>query len=119
MNLLGTDYNGCLEMRSFSFTSSAFTFLLEYLARRDCRGAELTSETDLGAPPPLSYVAGYVSGTFISAKSVKHTIVEGNLFCEAFYAFFGVQVGDHDKAWAPHVVFGNCRSTLEAWYSVV
>ena len=61
----------------------------------------------------------YVSGTFISAKSVKHTIVEGNLFCEAFYAFFGVQVGDHVKAWVPHVVFGNCRSTLEAWYSVV
>ena len=52
MNLLRTDYNGCLEMRSFSFTSPAFTFLLEYLARRDCRGAELTSETDLGGRRP-------------------------------------------------------------------
>ena len=37
----------------------------------------------------------YVCGTYISAKSVKHTIVEGNLFCAAFYAYFGVQ------SWGP------------------
>ena len=58
----------------------------------------------------------YVCGTFISAKSARLTIVEGNLFCAAFYAYFGVQVGDQDKAWEPHVVCGNFRSTLEAWY---
>ena len=58
----------------------------------------------------------YVCGTFIGAKSVKHTIVEGSLFCSAFYAYFGVQVGDLDKAWEPHVGCGNCRSTLEVWY---
>ena len=57
----------------------------------------------------------YVCGIFISAKSVKHIIVEGNLFSAAFYAYFGVQVWDEDKAWALYVVCGNCRSTLEAW----
>ena len=58
----------------------------------------------------------YGCGIFISAKSVKHTIFEGNLFCAAFYACFGVQVGDQDKDWALHVICGNCRSTLEVWY---
>ena len=58
----------------------------------------------------------YVCGTFISAKSVKHTTVERNVFCAAFCAYFGVQVGGQEKAWEPHVVCGNCRSTLEVWY---
>ena len=56
-----------------------------------------------------------ICGMFISAKSVKHTIVEGNLFCAAFYTYFGVQVGGQDNAWGPHVICGNCRSTLEEW----
>lgn len=34
----------------------------------------------------------------------------------AYKAYFGVQVGDQNKSWAPHVVCGSCRSTLEAWY---
>ena len=58
----------------------------------------------------------YGCGIFISAMSVKHTIIEGNLFCVAFFAYFSVQVGDQDKGWALHVICGSCRSTLEAWY---
>ena len=49
----------------------------------------------------------YVCGIFISATSVKHIFVEGNLFCMAFYANLGVQVGYQDKAWALHVICGN------------
>ena len=50
----------------------------------------------------------YGCGIFIRAKFVKHTIVEGNLFCAAFYAYFDVQVGDQNKAWVQHVISGNC-----------
>ena len=69
MNLLGTDYNGCLEIRSLYFTSSVFTFLLEYLAPRDCRGTELASETDLGGATPLQ-LRGWFRG-----KDFKEEIV--------------------------------------------
>lgn len=58
----------------------------------------------------------YVCGSYLSVKSVKYVIVEGNVFCSAYNAYFGMPVGDQDKRWAPHVVCGNCRSTLEAWY---
>lgn len=58
----------------------------------------------------------YVCGVFLSTKSVKHRITEANNFCSAYNAYFGVPVGDQDKNWAPHVVCGCCRSTLEAWY---
>ncbi|QQP57315.1 Uncharacterized protein FKW44_002252 [Caligus rogercresseyi] len=43
----------------------------------------------------------YVCGVFLNVKSVKYNIVEGNLFCSAYKAYFGVQVGDQDKSWAP------------------
>ena len=39
----------------------------------------------------------YVCGTFVSDKSVKHKIVEGNDICAAFYTYFGVQVGTKIK----------------------
>ena len=53
---------------------------------------------------------------FLSAKTVKHIITDANNFLSAYNAYFGVPVGDQDKSWAPHVVCGCCRSTLEAWY---
>ena len=59
----------------------------------------------------------YVCGVFLSSKSVKYKITESmNTFFSAYKAYFGVHVGDQDKKWAPHVVCGSCRSTLEAWY---
>lgn len=58
----------------------------------------------------------YVCDIFLSAKTVKHIITDTNNFRSAYNAYFGVPVGDQDKSWAPHVVCGGCRSTLEAWY---
>ena len=46
-------------------------------------------------------ITSAVCGVFLNVKSVKYTIVEGNLFCLAYKAYFGVQVGEHDKSWAP------------------
>ena len=57
----------------------------------------------------------YVSGVFVSTKEVKHRITVANNFCTTYNAYFGMPVGDQDKKWAPHVVCGCCRSTLEAW----
>ena len=31
------------------------------------------------------------------------------------YAYFGVKLGDQDKAWAPHKVCSNCVSSLKQW----
>ena len=58
----------------------------------------------------------YVCGVFVNVKSVKYTIVEGNFYCSTYKAYFGVQVGDQDKSWVPHMVCGSCGSTLELWY---
>lgn len=58
----------------------------------------------------------YVCGVFLSTKAIKHKIAEANNFANAYYAYFDIAVGNQDKNWAPHVVCGCCRSTLEAWY---
>lgn len=58
----------------------------------------------------------YVCGVFLGSKAVKHRIKDANNFCLAYSSYFGMPVGDQDKKWAPHVVCGCCRSTLEAWY---
>ena len=34
---------------------------------------------------------------------------------EAYHAYFGMPVGDHDKRWAPQVICEYCRHTLEGW----
>ncbi|KAL7868607.1 hypothetical protein SRHO_G00100550 [Serrasalmus rhombeus] len=36
--------------------------------------------------------------------------------CEAYKAYFGMPVGDHDKPWAPHFTCEHCKKTLEGWY---
>ena len=43
----------------------------------------------------------YVRGVFLNVKYVKYTIVEGNLLCSAYKAYFGVQVGNQNKSWVP------------------
>lgn len=57
----------------------------------------------------------YVCGHYIGSKQVKHKIVLGTKFCEAYRAYFGVHVQDQHVTWAPHVTCGSCRSTLEGW----
>ena len=33
----------------------------------------------------------------------------------AYYAYFGVKMGDQDKSWAPHKVCRACMSTFSLW----
>ena len=34
---------------------------------------------------------------------------------KAYHAYFGVQLGDQDKPWAPHVVCKSCVEHLRQW----
>lgn len=58
----------------------------------------------------------YVCGLYIGPKQVKHKIQAGTKVTQAYEAYFGFKIGNQDKPWAPHVLCGSCRSTLEAWY---
>ena len=55
----------------------------------------------------------YVCGEYIGSRQVKHKIVRGTKFCQAYLAYFGVHVQDQNVSWTPHVTCGSCRSNLE------
>ncbi|XP_068201934.1 uncharacterized protein [Palaemon carinicauda] len=63
------------------------------------------------SPDTFSYVCGY----YIGKKQVLHKIVKGAKLWIAYRLYFGMPMGDQDKPWAPHVICGSCRSTLEGW----
>ena len=62
-------------------------------------------------PDSFCYVCGY----YIGLKQTSYKIFQGTKVCIAYKLYFGVPIGDQDKSWAPHVVCGCCRSSLEAW----
>lgn len=51
----------------------------------------------------------------LEKKQVSHKIVKGSKLWIAYRLYFGMPMGDLDKSWAPHVICGSCRSTLEGW----
>ena len=51
----------------------------------------------------------------LEKKRVSHKIVKGSKLWIAYRLYFGMPMGDLDKSWAPHVICGSCRSTLEGW----
>ena len=51
----------------------------------------------------------------LEKKQVLHKIVKGAKLWIAYRLYFGMPMGDQDKPWAPHVICGSCRSTLEGW----
>ena len=52
---------------------------------------------------------------FLQKKAKKHCLSKCIRATEAYYAYFGMPVGDQDKRWAPHVICEYCRRTLEGW----
>ena len=42
-------------------------------------------------------------------------IVKGKKLWINYRKYFGTATGDQDKPWAPHVICGSYRSTLEGW----
>ena len=61
------------------------------------------------SPDCLCYVCGY----YISSQHSLYKIVKGTKYWTAYKLYFGMDIGDQDKSWAPHVICGSCRSNLE------
>ena len=61
----------------------------------------------------------YVCGFYISDKHTTCKIVKGTKYWTAYRLYFGMDIGDQDKPWAPHVICGSCRSNLEGWLGVL
>ena len=59
----------------------------------------------------FSYVCGY----YISGQHSSYEIVKGTKFWTVYRLYFGMNIGDQDKYWAPHVICGSYRSNLEGW----
>ena len=58
------------------------------------------------------YVFCYICGSFVpSVQRQNITTFVKNVY----YAYFGVKLGDQDKAWAPHKVCRNCVFSLRQW----
>ena len=41
--------------------------------------------------------------------------MKGTKYWTAYRLYFGMDIGDQDKSWAPYVICGSCRSNLEGW----
>ena len=55
------------------------------------------------------------SGYYISGQHSSYEKVKGMKYWTAYRPYFGMDIGDQDKFWAPHVICGRCRSNLEGW----
>ena len=54
----------------------------------------------------------YVCGNFTTVKQRKAIT---NKLKHAYRQYFGVQLGDQDKSWAPHISCSSCYITLTQW----
>ena len=55
----------------------------------------------------------YVCGFYVGKKHTSHKIGKGGKYWTAYKLYFGMDIGDQDKPWAPHTTWGSCRSSLE------
>ena len=56
------------------------------------------------------YICGEV--TFSSQKRAITPIIR-----KAYHLYFGCQIGDQDKSWAPHICCNTCAANLRKWLS--
>ena len=54
----------------------------------------------------------YICGEFKTTDE-RNRVTE--FIQKAYHAYFGVQLGDQDKPWAPHVVCKTCVEHLRQW----
>lgn len=59
-------------------------------------------------PDHFCYVCGEV--TFASQKRSITPLIK-----KAYQLYFGYQIGDQDKQWAPHICCNACASNLRNW----
>ena len=83
-----------------SFALSAWLNVIIEMSNRQCKNS----------PDRFRYVCGY----YIS-KHTTYAIVKKAKHWTAYRIYFAMDMGDQDKAWAPHVICGTCRTNLEGW----
>lgn len=54
----------------------------------------------------------YICGQFALKKQKRHITSQVK---KAYKLYFGCEIGDQDKKWAPHVSCGSCESGLKKW----
>ena len=54
----------------------------------------------------------YICGEYTIAPNRKPVT---SFIRRAYHAYFGIKLGDQDKAWAPHMVCKACTETLRGW----
>ena len=52
---------------------------------------------------------------YISGKHTTYKILKGTKYWTAYILYFGMDINDQDKPWAPHAICGSCRSNLKKW----
>ena len=52
---------------------------------------------------------------YVSSKRVSRHIEKGTKYWMAYSLYFGMPIGNQDKAWVPRVICGSCQATLEGW----
>ena len=55
----------------------------------------------------------YVCGTYVLRKDCRIRINDDHM--KTYYRYFGMQLGDQDKSWAPHIICANCHTTFKKW----
>lgn len=58
----------------------------------------------------------FICGEFIKVRSKKFSLATNLKLCEAYKAYFKLQIRNQDKQWVPHFACANCKSTLEGKY---
>ena len=72
------------------------------MATRKCRNS----------PDSFCYVCGY----YVSSKGVSRHIEKRTKYWMAYRLYFGMLIGDQNKAWAPHVFCGSYQATQETYF---
>ena len=72
----------------------------------------MSSRECKNSPNCFCYVYGFY---YISGKHTRYKILKGTKYWTAYRLYFGMDINDQDKPWAPHVICGSCRSNLEGW----
>ena len=54
----------------------------------------------------------YICGDY-TVKEQRKPIT--NFVKKAYFAYFGIRLGDQDKSWAPHIVCKTCTEILRMW----
>ncbi|GFV20683.1 uncharacterized protein TNCV_777281 [Trichonephila clavipes] len=57
----------------------------------------------------------YICGSYTVKKQQRNI---SNCVQKVYFAYFGINLGDQDKSWAPHVVCSVCIEELRQWFQV-